>query len=315
MPNRDEFFTLAFYRLIAFNTVRIVFILLFAYIATSLAERVIRGLRSYVVKAMLRADGGSEFEIEKRARTVGAVLRKSIAAVVWVIALIMVLKEMNFDVRPLLAGAGVIGLAIGFGAQSLVKDVLAGFFILLDNQIRINDVVVVNGTGGLVEEINLRTTILRSEDGAVHVFPNGSIQKLANLTREFSYYVFSVSVNYKDDTDRAVAVLGEIGANLMAEEPFSAVILAPIEIMGVDQLAESSVVIKARFKTQPMKQWMVGREMNRRINKRFAEVGFASAFPTRTIEISPAMTPQLRDELKDIVREVLNEKPSTAFSR
>ncbi len=312
MPNRDEFFTLAFYRLVAFNTIRIVFILLFAYIAISVAERIIRGLRSYAVKAMLRADGGSEFEVEKRARTVGAVMKKSIAAVVWVIALIMVLKEMNFDVRPLLAGAGVIGLAIGFGAQSLVKDVLAGFFILLDNQIRINDVVVINGTGGLVEEINLRTTILRSEDGAVHVFPNGSIQKLANLTREFSYYLFSVSVNYKDDTDRAVAVLGEIGAQLMLEEPFSTAILAPIEIMGLDQLAESNAVIKARFKTQPMKQWMVGREMNRRINKRFAEVGFASAFPTRTIELSPAMTPQLREELKGIVREVLNERPATS---
>src|ERR1700722_19445822 len=164
MPTHEEFFSPAFFRPLVFNGIRILFILVFAYLATALARRVFAGIRSYAVKMMLRTQGGTELDIEKRARTVGDVVRKSIVSVIWVVAAIMILQELNFDVRPLLAGAGVVGLAIGFGAQNLVKDVFAGFFLLLDNQIRINDVVVVNGQGGLVEAVNLRTTILRGED-------------------------------------------------------------------------------------------------------------------------------------------------------
>src|SRR5262249_13797501 len=152
---------------------------------------------------------------------------------------------------------------------SIIKDVLGGLFLMMENQIRVNDVAVINGKGGLVEEINLRTTVLRAEDGAVHIFPNGSIQSLANLTREYSYFVVSVSVSYKEDTDRVIAVLQEIAQGLSDEEPFKSAILAPLEIMGVDELANFAVVIKGRFKTVPIKQWLVGREMNRRIKKRF----------------------------------------------
>lgn len=288
MPTREEFFTLAFYRLIVFNSLRIGCIVLLAWIATLLAGRAIRGIRKYAVRVMLRAEGGTEFEIQKRADTVSDVVRKTLVGFIWVIAAIMILKELNFDVRPLLAGAGIVGVAVGFGAQSLVKDVLGGFFLLLENQIRVNDVAVINGTGGLVEEINLRTTVLRSEDGAVHVFPNGNITKLSNLTRDFSYYVFSISVNYREDTDRVVDVLAGIAAELMSEESYRTAILAPLEIMGVDQLADSGVIVKARFKTLPMKQWLVGREMNRRIKKRFHEVGIDIPFPTRTVHLAPA---------------------------
>ena len=157
---------------------------------------------------------------------------------IWAVALLMVLKEMNFDVRPLLAGAGVAGVAVGFGAQSIIKDVLGGLFLMMENQIRINDVAVINGKGGLVEEINLRTTVLRAEDGAVHIFPNSSIQSLANLTREYSYYVFSISVAYKEDTGHVIDVLKELGAQLMADDPYHAAILEPLEIMGVDKLGD-----------------------------------------------------------------------------
>jgi len=310
MPNRDEVFSAAFYRPIVINSIRILFILIFAYIAIAIADRLIRGIRAYVVKAMLRVERSSESDIQKRAETVSGVLKKTIAAVVWVVAAMMILKEMNFDVRPLLAGAGVVGLAIGFGAQTLVKDVLGGFFMLLDDQIRIGDVVVINGTGGSVEAINLRTILLRSEDGAVHVFPNGGITKLSNLTRDYSYAVLSVSVNYRDDTDRALQVLSEIGEELRQEEPYRSKILAPLELIGVDQLGESWVVVKARLKTQAMQQWAVGREMNRRIKKKFDEAGFASTFPARTLAFDAQFPPGLRSELKEIVREVLDENKS-----
>jgi len=200
---------------------------------------------------------------------------------------------MNFDVRPLLAGAGVVGVAVGFGAQNIIKDVLGGVFLMMENQIRVNDVVVINGKTGLVEEINLRTTVLRGEDGAVHSFPNGMIQGLTNLTREYSYYVFNLSISYAEDTDHVVAVLQAIGNELGQEEAYRAVLLAPIEVLGVDKLADSGAMIKARFKTVPNQQWMVGREMNRRIIKRFeeAKIGMPSAVPIVNV-VLPAAEPR-----------------------
>ena len=205
------------------------------------------------------------------------------------------------------AGAGVVGVALGFGAQNLIKDVLSGLFMLMEDQLRVNDVAVINGKSGLVEELNLRTTTLRAEDGAVHIFPNGGITALSNLTREFSYYVFTTSVGYREDTDRVVAILKGIGAELMAEEPYKSVILAPLEVWGVDQLGEAAVAIKSRFKTVAMQQWTVGREMNRRIKLKFQQADIEIPFPGQTIQLAPSMPEQLRGELKQIVREVLKE--------
>src|SRR5580692_9795975 len=163
---------------------------------------------------MLKAGGGIEYEIEKRVQTVSGLTRRALLVLIWIIALIMILKELNFEIWPLVTGAGAIGVAIGFGAQSVIKDVLGGLLLLMENQIRVNDVAVINGKGGLVEEINLRTIVLRGEDGAVHVFANGSIQSLSNLTREFSYYVFSLGISYSNDTDQAVAILKELAEAL-----------------------------------------------------------------------------------------------------
>ena len=307
MPNRSQLLTFDYYVPFIFNAIRIGFILLFAYIATAIANRLIRALYSYSLKMMLRAGGGSDFELEKRARTITGVMRKAFVTVIWLIALIMVLKEMNFDIRPLLAGAGVIGVALGFGAQSIVKDLISGLFLLMENQIRVNDVAVINGKGGLVEEINLRTTVLRGDDGVVHIFQNGNIQSLSNMTREYSYYVFSLSVAYKEDTDRVIDVLRQLADELMQEEPYKTAILAPLDVMGVDQLADSGVVIKARCKTQPSKQWMVGREMNRRIKKRFQEAQIEIPFPTQTIQLAGSLLAEWKDSLRQVVREVLEE--------
>ena len=231
----------------------------------------------------------------------------------------MALREIGFDVTPIVAGAGVVGLAVGFGAQNLVRDVISGFFMLVENQIRINHVVVINGTGGLVEEINLRTTVLRSQDGGVHVFPNGTINTLSNLTREFSYYIFDVSVAYKEDTDRVIDVLREIGDEMRQEPQYAALIVEPLEVLGVDRFTDSAVMIRARIKTQPIRQWVVGREMNRRIKKRFQALGIEIPFPHRSLYFGEASKPirvQLdalpKDALREMVRDILREDSGAA---
>src|ERR1700722_10077777 len=275
MPTRSQLLNPDYYAPVLSNAIRVVFILVFAYLATRAIARLMRALRSYSVKMMLKSGGGNEFEVEKRAETIQNLASKALFVLIWIIAGLMILEETNFDVRPLLAGAGVAGVAVGLGAQNIIKDVLGGMFLMMENQIRVNDVAVINGKTGLVEEINLRTTVLRGEDGAVHIFPNGVIQGLSNLTREYSYYVFNLSVAYTEDIDHVVAVLKGIGEELGQEEPYRSAVLAPIEILGVDKLAESGAVIKARFKTIPNQQWIVGREMNRRIIKRFEEAKIA----------------------------------------
>jgi small conductance mechanosensitive channel len=292
MLTRSQMLNLNYYEPILSNAVRIAAVLLFAYIAARAVPKALRGMRDYTVKMMLKS-GGTEYEIEKRAETISNLAAKALFILIWVIAGLMILKEMNFDVRPLLAGAGVAGVAIGFGAQNIIKDVLGGIFLMMENQIRVNDIVVINGKSGLVEEINLRTTVLRGEDGAVHIFPNGTVQGLTNLTREYSFYVFNLSVSYAEDTDRVVSVLGGIAGELSQEEPYRSAVLAPLEVLGVDKLADSGAVIKARFKTIPNQQWMVGREMNRRIIKRFeeAKIEMPSAAPAVKV-VLPATEPR-----------------------
>src|SRR5215472_4342947 len=214
MPNGREMTHLEYYLPMVFNLARILLILVLAFVATWMVGKLLRALRIYVVKMMLKAGGETEYETEKRVRTISWVARRAMVILVWAIASIMILKELNFDIRPLLAGAGVIGVAVGFGAQSIVKDVLSGVFLLMENQIRVNDVAVINGKGGLVEEINLRTTVLRGEDGAVHIFPNGAIQGITNLTREYSYFVFTLTLSYDEDPDHALGILKALGDQL-----------------------------------------------------------------------------------------------------
>jgi small conductance mechanosensitive channel len=307
MPNRDELFTLNFYLPYVLDAVRILFIFLFAYVLTIVAERAIRTLRKYSVKMMLRSGTATPFDLEKRAATVSSVVRKSVILLIWTLAVLMALQKLGFEIGPLLASLGVVGVAVGFGAQSLVKDVLGGMFLLLENQIRVNDVAVINGTGGLVEEINLRTTVLRAENGSVHIFPNGAITTLSNLTRDYSYFVVELSLDYKEDPDRATAALKQLGAEMSGEEAYREWILAPLEVLGLDRFTDSAVIVKCRLKTLPGKQWPVGRELNRRIKKRFGEVGVTIPFPTYNVHMGGGVTPELRTELKQVVREVFEE--------
>jgi moderate conductance mechanosensitive channel len=297
------------------HLIRIVAILVVAWIASAMVNRWFPHLRARIVAQMVAQRGGEDVELEKRAATLGGILRKTVVVILWLVALIMALKEAGFDIGPILAGAGVIGLAVGFGAQNLVRDVISGLFLLLENQIRVNDVAIINGTGGLVEAINLRTTVLRGQDGTVHVFPNGAINTLSNMTHGFSYYVFDIGVAYKEDTDRVAKVLKEIGDEMMKEDAYKNLILAPLEILGVDKFADSAVILKARFKTAPIQQWTVGREMNRRIKKKFDELGIEIPFPHLSVYYGEASKPfQLqaegprREQVKALIREVLEEE-------
>jgi small conductance mechanosensitive channel len=193
------------------------------------------------------------------------------------------ISEMGIDIGPLIAGAGIVGLAIGFGAQNLVRDIISGLFIILENQVRVGDVAIINGTGGLVERIKFRTIVLRDLSGIVHVFPNGTITTLSNLTNEWSAYVFDIGVAYKENTDNVIEVMRGVGHKMISEDEYKKIILEEPEIFGVDKLDNSSVIIKGRIKTKPISQWKVGREYLRRIKHAFDENNIEIPFPHRTI--------------------------------
>lgn len=219
----------------------------------------------------------------KRADTLTHVVRDVARLVVYAIGALLVLSELGIHLGPLLAAAGIGGLAIGFGAQSLVRDVITGFFILLEDQIRVGDVVEIAGVGGFVEEVRMRTIRMRDLSGNFHVVPNGNIDKVKNYTYKFSYYLFDVGVAYREDVDEVIAVLKEVAEELRSDSDFGQDIMEPLEMLGVDRFADSAIVIKCRIKTQPIKQWRIGREMNRRIKKTFDARGIEIPFPHQTI--------------------------------
>jgi moderate conductance mechanosensitive channel len=222
---------------------------------------------------MSTGSGQDVIERTKRAQTLGRILQKTLSIVTMVIGALMILRELRVDITPVLTGAGIVGLAVGFGAQTLVRDVISGFFLILEDQVRVGDTAVVNGTGGLVEAINLRTIVLRDEEGTVHVFPNGEIKTLANKSKDFAYHVITIGVGYQDDPDRVAQAIRDAGASLMDDSAFKPHILEPIDVYGVDAFEADRLVVKARIKTVPQKQWLVGRELQKRIARLFRERG------------------------------------------
>lgn len=222
-------------------------------------------------------------EIKKRAQTLGNILRHVFLILISFIAILMILGELGIQLGPLLATAGIGALAIGFGAQSLVKDVISGFFIILENQYRIGDVIEAAGVSGLVESLNLRRTVLRDLEGRVHTIPNGEIKVVSNLSKEWSRSVLDLGISYREDLDQVFDLLREIGKELESEEPFKSAILEPLQILGVERFGESQLVIRMMVKTMPLKQWEVGRELRRRIKIRFDEKGIEIPFPHRVL--------------------------------
>jgi moderate conductance mechanosensitive channel len=253
---------------------RIAVIAILAYVVI----RIIAATARRLEEELARQETPDLVERLKRARTLSRLIQNALTSTIVVIAVLMMLRELRVDITPILTSAGILGLAVGFGAQTLVKDLIAGFFLTFENQVRVGDVANINGTGGLVEAINLRTIVLRDVTGAVHVFPNGAIERLSNLSKDFSYYVIDVGVAYNEDPDEVADVMRQIGRELQADPHFGPNILEPLEVMGVDAFEESQVTLKTRIKTLPLKQWEVGREMRRRIKKTFAAKGIEIPF-------------------------------------
>lgn len=200
----------------------------------------------------------------------------------------MALDSVGINMAPLLAGAGIAGLAFGFGGQYLIRDIINGIFILIEGQYRIDDVVKIGEHGGLVESVNLRHTRLRDLEGRVIYIPNGEIKDVVNFTKEYAQALLNVGVAYKENVDHVMEVLKQIAAEMRKDAYFGRVILDDLEMLGVDDFADSQVTIKCRIKTLPIKQWEVAREFRRRIKNRFDELGIEIPFPHRTLYLGTA---------------------------
>ena len=252
-------------------------ILVAMYVGFLVLKRLLKRLHTFIEGSF--PDQGQV----QRANTLTNVLGDLVRVLIALVGIMTILSQLGINLGPLLVAAGVGGIAIGFGAQSLVKDVIAGFFMLLEDQFRVGDVVAVAGVSGLVEDVGLRTISLRDFSGNVHTVPNGTINTVTNMTKDYSRYVFNISVSYHEDIDQVMKILQELGTTLQKDPVFGPDILEPLEMLGVDQLADSGVIIKCRIMTKPIRQWAVGREMNRRIKKTFDTNGIEIPFPHRTL--------------------------------
>lgn len=267
---------------IIFTALRIVGILVGAKIVIGLAQRGVRAMRMRIASRM------DDKEAARRAETLGRVIRNLIAVVVWLIAGMLVLSEFGVSLAPILGAAGVAGLAIGFGAQSLVKDFFTGFFLLLENQIRQGDAVTIADHSGTVEEVTLRYVQLRDYDGNVHFVPNGMITSVINKSRGFAHAVVNVGVSYSADLDQTMAVMQEVGAALRQDAAFADRVMGDLDMAGVEELGDSAVMIRARLRTTPGDQWTVRREYLRRLKKALDQAGIEIPFP-QVVMHTPAL--------------------------
>ena len=243
-----------------------------------------------------RDEDGNPMERSGRARTLLPLLRRASAVLLLTVGGLTAASELGIDIAPLLAGVGIAGLAIGFGAQTLVKDVITGLFIVMEDQVAVGEYVSVAGHSGIVEALSIRTIRLRDLSGTVHVVPFGEVGTVENLTRDYSYAVIDAGVGYGEDTDRVSDVLREIAAGMEGDDSWRHRVIPPFEVFGVQELGDSAVVVRCRFKTPPMQQWAVAREFRRRMKKRFDELGIEIPFPHRTVYFGGGKGPESAPE-------------------
>ena len=260
-----------------------------------------------------RDESGEVVQRGARVRTFLPLLRNVVRIVLLLFVVLIVLSEIGINIGPLLAGAGIVGLAISFGAQSLVKDVITGFFILLEDTISVGDVVDLGGHLGIVEGMSIRSVRLRDLEGTVHTVPFGEVASVLNMTKDYSYAFMEVGIAYREDVDLVVEVLREIGEDMQADEEFGPLILEPLEVLGLDSFGASSVNIRIRLKTLPIKQWVVRREYQRRMKRVFDERGIEIPFPHQTVYFGTdkaGQAPAARIALDDAASEALRAPPA-----
>ena len=255
----------------------VVMIVVLAWIMVAISRRGIRAIRTYMRG---RTDSA---EHAKRVDTIARVFRHVSAVIITLIAGMLILSELGLSIAPILGAAGVIGVAVGFGAQSLVKDFFSGFFILLENQVRLGDVVEVGGKGGLVEEVTLRYVRLRDYDGNVHFVPNGIIDVVTNRTLDFAYAVVDAGVAYREDVDEGLRIMQEVAEQMRQDPLFGLKIREPVEVVGVERWDDSAVVLRVRFKVMPIEQWNVRREYLKRLKRAFDAAGIEIPYPHLTL--------------------------------
>ncbi len=278
------------------NALRILLILVAALVLVRILKRLIKRLERMAEDA----DPTTTSETEKRARTLGRISRQVVTAIVWIVACMLVLGELGLNLGPILAGAGIVGLAVGFGGQTLVKDIISGFFILFENQYRVNDVIETAGVSGLVEAINLRTTVLRDVEGRVHVIPNGSVNVVTNMTSGWSRALLDIGVAYKEDTDRCFEVMKAVAVEIEDDPAFGPKLDGKFEFPGIESFTDSAVVLRMMVRTRPLEQWNVMREVRRRIKKAFDQHGIEIPFPHTTLYMGdPSTSGPLRVEMTD----------------
>ncbi len=259
------------------DLLHVIVILALAWLLMWLSRRLVRVFRNYMSS---RADSAED---KRRIETLARVFRYISTVVISLVAGMLALSEVGISIAPILGAAGVVGLAVGFGAQSLIKDYFNGFFMLLENQIRQGDVIEICGKTGTVEDVTLRYVSLRDEEGSVHYVPNSLITTVTNKSRGYAYALIDVGIAYRENIDNVIGVMREVAAKLCAEQDFSAKVLEEFEIVGVRDLADSAVIIRCRFKTVALEQWAVRREYLHRLKDAFDVHGIEIPYPHLTL--------------------------------
>lgn len=295
----EQFFTIGFWNQFVNGLVHwlikdlpgILILIVLLIVVLRVSFGLVNRLKSVLIKRMANHDGEPDLEVEKRVNTLMGILRKTVSVIIWSIFIMIILKKINIDIAPILAGAGIIGLAVGFGAQELVRDLITGFFILLEDQIRTGDVAVLNGTSGTVEKLELRTITLRDAGGVVHVFQNGKINTVSNMTKDWSAMLFNIGVAYKENISQVMQLMQEVGDGMFAEDEYKVKMLDTIEVSGLNSFDDSALVIRGRIRTKPGQQWGIGREYRKRLKEIFDLHNIEIPFPHQTIywgeEIEP----------------------------
>jgi small conductance mechanosensitive channel len=268
--------------------IRIAIIIFAAYIIAKILRITINRFEGVLIRAAQAAESAASASM--RIRTLTSVLWTISTGLLWFIVVLIALGQIGVNIGPILAGAGVLGLAVGFGAQHLVRDLVSGFFLLLENQVRVGDTAIINGTSGTVESVTFRTVVLRDPAGVVYVFPNGSITTLANATMDWSGYLIDVTFSFKEDAERVIEVMQKAADELQADAAFGRLLIAPVEIFGIDNFTETTVTVKARCKTLPGEQQWVGREYRRRLKKAFDAAGTFPSLSSRLTTPAPTAT-------------------------